>query len=66
MGCCKSCFFYGEGYLWNGCSYFTMEYFTQPIECAAFSEDGNLTAEQEKKIYEETDGAFGKSKEMTT
>ena len=63
MAKCDDCFFYETSYMWNGCAYFESECFYPPIECRAYSVDGNLSQEQEQKIYEETDGAFGKRKD---
>lgn len=60
MSSCDGCFFHETGYLWNGCTYFETEYYYEPNDCCARSDDGKLTAEQERKIFEETDGAFGK------
>lgn len=55
------CYFYEGGYLWNRCNYFEMEYFRRPEGCKAFSIDGYISPENERAIYEETNGVFGKN-----
>lgn len=60
MSICFGCHFYESGYMSNRCEYFQSEYYREPDECEAFSADGNLTQEQEDKIFKATGGYFGK------
>lgn len=59
MSKCKNCYFHRTGYLYNSCGYFECKYYSEPDDCLAFSEDGNLSTEVENQIYNETGGAFG-------
>ncbi len=60
MSRCFGCYFYHAGWMWNGCDYFETECFPEPKDCLAFSVDGNIPAENEAKLYEQTGGVFGK------
>lgn len=50
--------------MWNGCDYFESEYYPEPEDCLAFSVDGSIPAENEAKLFELTNGFFGKPLEQ--
>lgn len=64
MSKCFGCYFYHSGWMWNGCDYFESEYYPEPKDCLAFSIDGNIPAENEALLYEQTGGVFGKPLEQ--
>lgn len=64
MSKCFGCYSYTATYMWNSCDYFECEYFIEPDDCLAFSIDGNIPAENEALLYEQTGGVFGKPLEQ--
>ena len=64
MSKCFGCYSYTATYMWNSCDYFECECFIEPDDCLAFSIDGNIPAENEALLYEQTCGVFGKPLEQ--
>lgn len=67
MSICFGCFFHRSGWMENECEYFEAYNYREPTirdGCPAFSIDGKLSKEAEAKIFDLTDGVFGKPEDI--
>ena len=60
---CFGCYFHHGGWMENECDYFEAYNYREPTVCLAFSTDGTISEEAEAKIFDQTDGVFGKPRD---